>query len=161
LTKSNYTRANDDGRFSFAQIAKQAPATSHTTTGDRQMATKKVSEIGHLSERTVAVGLVDGDKLLGTANDPLVVAVQPPSPSSFRTAKNVGGHNGAGPCNANGLKVGDVVLSVTFAKPTAAASTQAGLIEFEGVISVANQIQQTGVANLSAEAFDVLVLAQS
>jgi hypothetical protein len=50
---------------------------------------------------------------------------------------------------------------VAFAKvPTSPAGTQAGLIEFEGVISVANQIQQTGT-NLSAEAFDVLVLAQS
>jgi hypothetical protein len=126
------------------------------------MPTKKVSEIGHLSERTVGVALVDGDKLLGTTSDPLVIALQQPSPSSFRTAKNVGGHNGPGACSANGLKVGDVVLSVTFAKvPTAAAGTQAGLTEFEGVISVANQIQQTGVANLSAEAFDVLVLAQS
>ena len=93
---------------------------------------------------------------------------QSESPSGFLTAsdvraiKNVAGHNGAGACTAVGAKVGDVVIGISFAKaPTAAAGTQAGLTAFESTISVAGQIQQTGVANLSSEAFDVLLLAQS
>jgi hypothetical protein len=81
-----------------------------------------------------------------------------PTPGLMRTAANVTGHNGVGACTATGLKVGDVVLGVNFAKvPTAAAATQAGLTAFESVITVADQIQQSGAANLSADVFDVLV----
>lgn len=81
---------------------------------------------------------------------------------AFRAIKNVAGHNGAGACTATGAKVGDIVLGVSFAKvPTAAAATQAGLTAFESVITVANQIQQSGAADLHLEDFDVLLLAQS
>lgn len=80
----------------------------------------------------------------------------------FRAIKNVAGHSGAGACTATGAKVGDIVLAVSFAKvPTAAAATQGGSTAFESTISVANQIQQTGGADLSAERLDVFLLAQS
>jgi hypothetical protein len=42
-----------------------------------------------------------------------------------------------------------------------APSLSARAVRARGVISVAKLIQQTGAANLSAEGFDVLVLAQS
>ena len=76
--------------------------------------------------------------------------------------KNMAGRNGAGACTATGVKVGDKVMVVSFAKvPTAAAATQAGLTAFEATVTVNDQIQQAGAADLSAEAFDVLVLALS
>jgi hypothetical protein len=98
-------------------------------------------------------GAAPGFTALGAGDLPL---------GCFRLIKNMAGHNGAGACTATGVKVGDKVMVVSFAKvPTAAAATQAGLTAFEATVTVNDQIQQTGAANLSSEAFDVLVLALS
>ena len=98
-------------------------------------------------------GAVPGFSALGAGDIPL---------GCFRLIKNMAGKNGAGACTATGVKVGDKVMVVSFAKvPTAAAATQAGLTAFEATVTVNDQIQQAGAADLSAEAFDVLVLALS
>jgi hypothetical protein len=68
------------------------------------------------------------------------------------------GNNGAGACVAVGLKAGDIVLAVTGAQAGVIGSLGAS---FEATISVADQIQQTDVANLSANTYMAFILRQS
>lgn len=71
-------------------------------------------------------------------------------PSSFT------GHDGAGACEATGLKVGDVVLGVTDMTNTGDVSS-----EFETAITVNDQIQQSGAGDYSADTLLALVLQKS
>lgn len=68
------------------------------------------------------------------------------------------GKNGAGACTLTGAKVGDKVLGV--------AGATAGVVgfaaaSFESTITVADQIQQSSVANLSANLYTVLLISVS
>lgn len=76
----------------------------------------------------------------------------------FRPFKNVSGHNGAGALTCTGAKVGDKVLMAHIygASPTTTATDG-----IEATVTVADQVQQTDVANLSAGKFDILLLALS
>lgn len=64
----------------------------------------------------------------------------------------------AGPCTATGLKVGDVILSVT-GVVAADVGDQSAL--FETVVTVNNQIQQVSASNLSTKVYHALVLRMS
>jgi hypothetical protein len=63
------------------------------------------------------------------------------------------GKNGAGACTAVSLEVGDVVLGV--AGLTALGDASAS---FEGVITVADQIQQSSASDLSLNDYLVIVI---
>jgi len=58
-------------------------------------------------------------------------------------------------CTLTGAKVGDIVVGVT--NLTDATSNTSA---FESTITVADQIQQTGVVNYSAKKFDILLIAK-
>lgn len=68
------------------------------------------------------------------------------------------GKNGAGACTATGLKVSDIVLSVTGAMSGAVGDLASN---FESVITVADQIQQTAVGDLSTKYYTALIFRQS
>jgi hypothetical protein len=68
------------------------------------------------------------------------------------------GKNGAGACTMTGVKVGDVVLSVT---GTVAADVGDKASLFEAAITVADQIQQSSETDLSAKVFMALILRKS
>jgi hypothetical protein len=62
------------------------------------------------------------------------------------------GHNNVGACTATGVAVGDVLFSVTGLTTVGDASSS-----FEAVVTVADQIQQSAVGDLSAKNFMALV----
>ena len=64
----------------------------------------------------------------------------------------------AGPCTAAGLKVGDLVLSVT---GVAAATVGDQSAKFEATITVNDQIQQVDAGNLSSNVYMALVHRKS
>lgn len=64
------------------------------------------------------------------------------------------GRNGAGACTATGLAVGDVVLAIVGLSADALGIPVAS---FETTITVVDQIQQTSVANLSANNYAALL----
>lgn len=66
------------------------------------------------------------------------------------------GSDGAGPCTLTGAKTGDKVILLT--NLTDAAD---GKASFEAAITVEDQIQQTGAADLSLKKFAVLLLVKS
>lgn len=66
------------------------------------------------------------------------------------------GRNGAGACSAPGLKVGDLVAHVTNL-----TDQSVGEAQFEAEVSVADQLQQLSVANLTGKKFDVVAVAFS
>jgi hypothetical protein len=68
------------------------------------------------------------------------------------------GKNGAGACTATGLKVSDVILSVT-GVAAADAGDKASL--FEAVVTVNDQIQQASATDLSTKTFMALIFRQS
>lgn len=68
------------------------------------------------------------------------------------------GHNGAGACTATGLKVNDVILSVT---GVVAADVGDQSANFETVVTIADQIQQTAAGNLNTKVYMALVLRKS
>lgn len=61
----------------------------------------------------------------------------------------------AGACTATGLNVGDVILSVTGLASATAGDQSAN---FETVVSVDDQIQQSSASNLSSNVYLALVL---
>lgn len=118
-----------------------------------------VPTAGSVVTASFAAGAVDSAAIGADA-----VTLGKIAPTAFRKIANFTGRNGAGACTATGAKVGDVVLGISIAKVTdldALDTLQAGLTAFEGTITVANQIQQTGAADLSAVWFDLLLLARS
>lgn len=68
------------------------------------------------------------------------------------------GKNGAGACTATGLKVGDIILSVT---GVVAADKGDQSANFEATVTVADQIQQSAVGDLSTKLYLAFVLRQS
>lgn len=68
------------------------------------------------------------------------------------------GKNGAGACTVTGLKVNDVILSVT-----GVASGEKGdqSASFETVVTVADQIQQSSESDLSTKVYLAFVLRKS
>jgi hypothetical protein len=74
------------------------------------------------------------------------------------TAINFVGKNGAGACTATGLKVDDVILSVT---GVAAADVGDKSTLFESVVTVADEIQQSSASNLSTKVYTALIKRMS
>jgi len=68
------------------------------------------------------------------------------------------GRNLAGACTATGLRVGDIVLSVT-GQVAADVGDKSSL--FEGTITVADQIQQSSATDLSTRVYMALILRKS
>lgn len=68
------------------------------------------------------------------------------------------GKNGAGACTMTGVKVGDVVMSVT-GQVAADVGNKASL--FEAVITVNDQIQQSSATDLSTKVYMALVQRKS
>lgn len=68
------------------------------------------------------------------------------------------GRAGAGACTATGLKVSDILLSVT---GIAAGTVGDQSAKFESVVTVNDQIQQSDAGNLSANIYHALVYRQS
>lgn len=68
------------------------------------------------------------------------------------------GRNLAGECTATGLKVNDVIFSVT-GVVAADVGDQSAL--FESIVSVADQIQQVSATDLSTKVYHALVLRMS
>jgi hypothetical protein len=68
------------------------------------------------------------------------------------------GHNGAGVCTMTGVKVGDVVLSVT-GQVAADVGDKSSL--FEAAITVNDQIQQSSATDLSTKVYMALILRKS
>ena len=66
------------------------------------------------------------------------------------------GSDGAGACTATGLKVGDVILGVANITDGGDASTN-----FEAVVTVNDQIQQSAAGNYSTTTLLALVLQKS
>ena len=66
------------------------------------------------------------------------------------------GSNGAGPCTLTGATVGQRVLAVMETTATVAIGVAAAL--FESTITVADQIQQSSVANNSAKRYVIILL---
>ena len=66
------------------------------------------------------------------------------------------GSDGAGACTATGLKVGDVILGVTNITDVGDASS-----DFEAVVTVNDQIQQSAAGNYSTTTMLALVLQKS
>ena|SRR5258708_5471628 len=67
------------------------------------------------------------------------------------------GSNGAGACTLTGANVGDNVEGIVRVD----ASPADNLANFESIISVANQIQQTSASNLSSQTFLIKTNRQS
>lgn len=63
------------------------------------------------------------------------------------------GKNGAGACTLTGAKVGDVVMGVLSITDGGSAAAN-----FEAVITVAGQIQQSSASDLSTKKFSTLLL---
>lgn len=74
------------------------------------------------------------------------------------TSISFAGSNGAGPCTVTGLKVGDVVISVTGAGLTTVGNQSA---KFASTVTVADQVAQTDAGNLSTNVYVALVLRKS
>ena len=66
------------------------------------------------------------------------------------------GSNGAGACTLAGARVGDIVVGVINETTPGDAAAN-----FESVITVADQIQQSSASDLSAAKFNVLIKRQS
>lgn len=64
------------------------------------------------------------------------------------------GKTGAGACTLTGVPVGSVVLSVT---GVAAGTKGNQAANFESVITVADQIQQSSASDLSANVYEALI----
>lgn len=67
----------------------------------------------------------------------------------------VQGRNGVGAIAVPGINVGDVVILVFISTFDVAVSP---LFYFEKVITVANQIQQLNIANLTTQTFRIIVV---
>lgn len=68
------------------------------------------------------------------------------------------GKNNTGACTATGLKVSDIILSVT---GVAAADKGDQSANFESVVTVADQIQQSAAGDLSTKVYMALIFRQS
>jgi len=100
----------------------------------------------------------DAETITGTATD---VAVTPAGLGAALARLELiafSGRNLAGACVATGLKVNDVIYSVT-GVVAADVGDQSAL--FESIVTVADQIQQVSATDLSAKVYHALVLRMS
>ena len=80
------------------------------------------------------------------------------SPTGFKSGSFTGS-NGAGACTLTGAAIGDRVLAIQRTDASATAVGQQA--SFEATITAPNAIQQTDVGNLSAQRFNVILIAAS
>lgn len=71
------------------------------------------------------------------------------------------GNNGPGPVSFPGAKVGDVVVDILGWVTGGGTMLNDNMSEFESIISVNDQIQQTSMANLSTNTYRFLLQARS
>lgn len=139
LASSAETITGTDTTKGVTPAGLQAKVASATAKGIVELATNAEAIAGSDSERAITpAGLAAVTALLDVI--------------SFS------GKNGAGACTMTGVKVGDVVLSVT---GIAAADVGDKASLFESTITVADQIQQSSTDDLSAKVFMALVLRKS
>lgn len=131
------------------QITVQAGATIDVSAGTLVPGTNAIANgavttaklaAGNVTTATVAAGAVTGPKLAPTG----VIG------GSFT------GHNNAGACTLTGATVGQRVLALF--EIDAAAGSTAAAAGFEAAITVADQIQQTSVSDLSTKTYAVILL---
>lgn len=97
---------------------------------------------GEIANAMVAAGTLTGAKL---ASNPFV-------------QKAVVGHNGAGACTATGLTVGQRVISVIGFKTDGTGTQVEAKASFEAAVTVADQLQQSSVSDLSTLTYIVTVI---
>lgn len=97
---------------------------------------------GTITLADIAAGVISGAKLTAT----------------FAKLMSFTGSNGAGACTATGLAVGDRVVALV-GITSGNYGNKASL--FESVVTVADQIQQSSVSNLSAVSYVALVIPAS
>lgn len=100
----------------------------------------------------------DAEALLGTDAVRAVTPANLKHVNDMRDVISFMGCNLAGACTATGLKVGDVVLSVTgLASGTVGDQSE----KFESTITIADQIQQSQASDLSTNVYMALVQRKS
>jgi predicted metalloprotease with PDZ domain len=127
-------------------------------------ATKGVTPAGLQAKvaSATAKGIVelatDAEAIAGTDADR---SVTPATLAAVTTKLDIISFSGianAGACTLTGVKVGDLVLSVT---GVAAADVGDQATKFEAAITVNDQIQQTSATDLSTKVFMALILRKS
>lgn len=120
---------------------------------------KTLEELTGTEERRGFLQLASGaETLAGDNTEKAITAANLLYALAARKTISFAGHNLEGACTLAGVKVGDIVVSVT---GLAAGTVGDQSVKFESVITVDDQIQQLQASDLSANVYLAVILHKS